>query len=154
VDPFVEISLHIPDWSHSPFLPESATAAGAKYSPSTDATTTSVSSARTVSVRTEVIKNNGFNPVWQEELCLPFDCVGDMMDLIFVEFAVRQEGKDDGEPLGFYCVPLGCLEQGEWGIFSEAWQCSSVFILARFPTPSTSRRSINPTFVLDLVCQD
>ena len=116
MDPFVEISLHIPDWSHSPFLPESATAAGAKYSPSTDATTTSVSSARTVSFKTEVIKNNGFNPVWQEELCLPFDCVGNMMDLIFVEFAVRQE-KDDGEPLGVYCVPLGCLEQGKRGFF-------------------------------------
>ncbi|KIM36249.1 hypothetical protein M413DRAFT_449303 [Hebeloma cylindrosporum] len=114
VDPFVEISLHIPDWSHSPFLPESATAAGAKYSPSTDATTTSVSSARTVSFRTKVIKNNGFNPVWEEELCLPFDCVGDMRDLIFVEFAVRQEGKDDDDdqPLGLYCVPLKCLEQG------------------------------------------
>ncbi|KAF8153385.1 1-phosphatidylinositol-4,5-bisphosphate phosphodiesterase 1 [Crassisporium funariophilum] len=114
VDPFIEVSLHIPDWSHSPFLPESATAAGAKYSPSSDATTTSVSSARTVSFRTKVIKNNGFNPVWQEELCLPFDCVGDMQDLIFVEFAVRQEGKDDDddEPLGVYCVPLGCLERG------------------------------------------
>ncbi|KDR66475.1 hypothetical protein GALMADRAFT_259273 [Galerina marginata CBS 339.88] len=112
VDPFVEVSLHIPDWSNSPFLPDSAKAAGAKYSPPTDATSTSVSSARTVSFRTPVIKNNGFNPVWQEELCLPFDCVGDMTDLIFVEFAVRQEGKDNDEPLGLYCVPLGCLEQG------------------------------------------
>ncbi|KAF9558973.1 1-phosphatidylinositol-4,5-bisphosphate phosphodiesterase 1 [Agrocybe pediades] len=114
VDPFVEVSLHIPDWSHSPFLPASATAAGAKYSPSTDATTTSVSSARTVSFRTKVVKDNGFNPIWQEELCLPFDCVGDMKDIIFVEFAVRQQGKDDDddEPLGLYCFPLGCLEQG------------------------------------------
>jgi len=154
VDPFVEISLHIPDWSHSPFLPESATAAGAKYSPSTDATTTSVSSARTVSFRTGVIKNNGFNPVWQEELCLPFDCVGNMMDLIFVEFAVRQEGKDDGEPLGVYCVPLGCLEQGERGFSRKLGKNSLLVILNRFPTPSTSRRSVNPTFVLDLVCQD
>ncbi|CAA7263436.1 unnamed protein product [Cyclocybe aegerita] len=114
VDPFVEVSLHIPDWTHSPFLPDSATAAGAKYSPSTNATTTSVSSARTVSLRTSVIKDNGFNPVWQQELCIPFDCVGDMMDVIFVEFAVRQNGKDDDddEPIGAYCIPLGCLEQG------------------------------------------
>ncbi|KAF9483285.1 PLC-like phosphodiesterase [Pholiota conissans] len=113
VDPYVEVSLHIPDWSHSPFLPESATTAGAKYSPSTDATTTTVSSARTVSFRTPAVKDNGFNPVWQEELCLPFDCVGDMKELIFVEFIVRQQGQsEDDEPLGIYCVPLGCLEKG------------------------------------------
>ncbi|KAF8184702.1 1-phosphatidylinositol-4,5-bisphosphate phosphodiesterase 1 [Pholiota molesta] len=113
VDPYVEVSLHMPDWSHSPFLPESATTAGARYSPSTDATTTTVSSARTVSFRTNAVKDNGFNPVWQEELCLPFDCVGDMKELIFVEFVVRQEGqKEADEPLGIYCVPLGCLEKG------------------------------------------
>jgi phosphatidylinositol phospholipase C delta len=114
VDPYVEVSLHMPDWSHSPFLPESATTAGARYSPSTDATTTTVSSARTVSFRTNAVKDNGFNPVWQEELCLPFDCVGDMKELIFVEFVVRQEGqKEADEPLGIYCVPLGCLEKGK-----------------------------------------
>ena len=63
-----------------------------------------------------MIKNNGFNPTWQEELCLPFDCVGDMKELIFVEFAVRQKGKDDDDdrPLAMYCIPLGCLEQGEY----------------------------------------
>ena len=117
--------MHIPDWSHSPFLPESAKAAGARYSPSTDATTTTVSSARTVSFRTPVVKNNGFNPVWREELCLPFDCVGDMRELIFVEFVVRQDGQnEDHEPLGIYCTPLGCLEQGmlspdmDYGIFT------------------------------------
>ncbi|KJA13424.1 hypothetical protein HYPSUDRAFT_209563 [Hypholoma sublateritium FD-334 SS-4] len=84
VDPYVEVYLHIPDWSHSPFLPE-----------------------------TPVVKNNGFNLVWKEELCLPFDCVGDMKELIFVEIAMRQDGKsEDHEPLGIYCIPLGCLEQG------------------------------------------
>ncbi|KAF8877451.1 PLC-like phosphodiesterase [Gymnopilus junonius] len=119
VDPFVEVSLHIPDWSKSPFLPDSAMSSPtAQYSPPSDASLTSVSSARTVTFRTPVVKNNGFNPVWQEELCLPFDCVGDMRELIFVEFVVRQEGKEGehghtgGEPLGIYCVPLGCLEQG------------------------------------------
>lgn len=112
IDPFVEVSLHIPDWSHSPFLPDSAKEAGAKYSPPTDATSTKATSGRTVSFRTRPIKDNGFNPEWQEELCLPFDCIGDMRDLIFVEFAVRQHGKDEGEPLGMYCVPLGSLEHG------------------------------------------
>lgn len=111
----MEVSLHIPDWSHSPFLPESATTAGARYSPSVDATATGVSSARTISLRTSVIKNNSFNPMWQEGLSLPFDCVGDMKELIFVEFVVRrQAGKlaENEEPLGVYCVPLSCLEQG------------------------------------------
>ncbi|KAL1742013.1 PLC-like phosphodiesterase [Schizophyllum fasciatum] len=112
-DPFVEVSLHIPDWSHAPFLPakdETQTT----YSPATDATKTDPATARTVSLRTQVVKNNGFNPRWEEELCLPFDCVGDMRELIFVEFAVRQKGKDDDDdrPLAMYCVPLGCLEQG------------------------------------------
>ncbi|KAF5328373.1 hypothetical protein D9619_013248 [Psilocybe cf. subviscida] len=111
VDPYVQVSLHIPDWSHSPFLPESTS--GATYSPPSDATIASTSSARTVSFNTPAVKDNGFNPVWQTELCLPFDCVGDMKELIFVEFAVRQEGKDlDEEPIGIYCVPLGCLNKG------------------------------------------
>lgn len=119
VDPFVQVSLHIPDWTHSPFLPESH-ASSVKYLPSTDGSATSVSSARTVSVRTKVVKDNGFNPVWDEELCVPFDCLGDMMDLIFVEFQVRQEGKDDqdDEPIGVYCVPLGCLQQGTYSPLS------------------------------------
>jgi phosphatidylinositol phospholipase C delta len=70
--------------------------------------------ARTTSFRTGAVKNNGFNPVWQEMLSLPFDCVGDMMDLVFVRFAVKQEDKEDVEPLAFYCSSLGCLEQGGW----------------------------------------
>jgi len=51
------------------------------------------------------------------------------MDLIFVEFAVRQEGKDDDddEPLGVYCVPLGCLEQGERCFFPEVWRELNTF---------------------------
>lgn len=114
VDPFVEVSLHIPDWSHSPFLPELATMPGTKYSPPSDATTNKATSARTVSYSTAVIKNNGFNPVWQEEFSLPFDCIGDMTDLIFVEFAIRQKGKDDDDdaPIAVYCTPLACLERG------------------------------------------
>lgn len=122
VDPFVQVSLHIPDWTHSPFLPESATTAGAKYSAPTDATLTAATSARTVSFSTCVVKNNGFNPVWQEELCLPFDCIGDMKELIFVEFSVRQEGKtdDDDEPIAIYCTPLSCLESGASLLIPEA----------------------------------
>jgi hypothetical protein len=72
--------------------------------------------ARTTSFHTGAVKNNGFNPVWQEVLCLLFDCVGDMMDLAFVRFAVEQEGKADVEALAFYCSSLGCLEQW-WVVF-------------------------------------
>jgi hypothetical protein len=50
--------------------------------------------ARSISSRTSVVKKNGFNSVWKEELCITFDCVGDMMDLVFVRFVVRQEDKN------------------------------------------------------------
>ncbi len=77
----------------------------------------STSTARRVSSRTRVIKNNGFNPVWNERLSIPFDCVGGpeggMRNLIFVEFAVRQEGSDDDDdPIAVYCAPLGTVELG------------------------------------------
>lgn len=64
------------------------------------------------------MKNNGFNPVWEEALSLPFDCVGDMRELVFVRFAVRQEGADeDKEPLAVYGVSLGSLREGEFLLF-------------------------------------
>ena len=59
-----------------------------------------------------MVKNNGFNPVWEQQLCLPFDLVGDMRDLVFVRFSVRQEDKDDDEPLAVYCASLGSLNSG------------------------------------------
>jgi len=65
-------------------------------------------------MKTSVVRDNAFNPVWNETLHLPFDCVGGMLDLIFVKFTVRQEGKDDedDDPIAIYCVPLGSLNQG------------------------------------------
>lgn len=63
-------------------------------------------------MKSGVVKNNGFNPVWEEDLSLPFDCVGDMRDLIFVRFAVKQEDKEDDEPLAVYCSSLGSLNLG------------------------------------------
>jgi phosphatidylinositol phospholipase C, delta len=66
-----------------------------------------------VTVKTGVVKNNGFNPVWEQCLALPFDCVGDMLDLIFVRFAVKQEDKDDEEPLAVYCTSLASLNSGQ-----------------------------------------
>ncbi|KAI0089012.1 hypothetical protein BDY19DRAFT_906468 [Irpex rosettiformis] len=114
LDPYVEISLHIPDWTHSPFLPPpSSSSATRSYSPpNTTQSALSATSARTVTVKTFVVKNNGFNPVWEQSLSLPFDCVGGMLDLVFVRFAVRQEDKDSEEPLAVYCTSLANLNLG------------------------------------------
>ncbi|KAF7979800.1 hypothetical protein HWV62_40854 [Athelia sp. TMB] len=139
IDPFVEVSIHVPDWTHSPYLPsaEDQAAYTAPNAPTTSVTTIAASlpsespsgspgatptaapatnvnsSARAVTYRTGVVKNNGFNPLWQEDLHFPFDCVGEMMDLVFVKFTVRHDGrKDEDEPLAIYCASLGSLHQG------------------------------------------
>ncbi|KAJ7743178.1 1-phosphatidylinositol-4,5-bisphosphate phosphodiesterase 1 [Mycena metata] len=109
VDPYLEVALHIPAWSESPFLPENKSYA---HIPPSDATSGSGTSARTITFSTGAVKNNGFNPMWQEELCLPFDCVGGMKDLIFVEFIVKQDKKRDAEPLASYIAPLSSLKHG------------------------------------------
>ncbi|KAH9924976.1 PLC-like phosphodiesterase [Epithele typhae] len=115
IDPYVEVSIHIPDWTHSPFLPATAGATGgssAEYSAPQAGGTVAATSARTVTCKTGVVKNNGFNPVWEQALCLPFDLVGDMRDLVFVRFAVKQEDEEKNEPLAVYCVSLGSLNVG------------------------------------------
>ena len=81
-------------------------------------TTTTTIPARSISSRTSVVKKNGFNPVWEEKLCIMFDCVGDMMDLVFVRFVVRQEKDKDGEePLAVYCASMGSLQCGAYYSF-------------------------------------
>ena len=109
MDPYVEVSLFVPDWTHSPFLPSES---DANYTPATGPQTGGATSARAVSDKTKAVKNNGFNPVWNETFSLPFDCVGDMKTLVFVKFAVKVEGQDNDEPLAQYVIPLGCLRQG------------------------------------------
>ncbi|KAH8997911.1 PLC-like phosphodiesterase [Lactarius akahatsu] len=93
LDPYVEVSLHLPDWSLYSSPPTS-------------------SSPQQVSCRTSGVKNNGFNPVWEEALSLPFEVVGDMRELVFVRFAVRQDGDDEREALAVHCVSLACLREG------------------------------------------
>ncbi|KAF8876848.1 PLC-like phosphodiesterase [Infundibulicybe gibba] len=110
VDPCVEVSLHIPDWTHYPHLPGSPEDLD-HHSPASTPISTSTS-ARTVTVRTNVVKNNGFNPVWEQRLAIPFDCVGEMKELIFVRFAVKQGERDDDDPLAVFCTSLGNLQQG------------------------------------------
>ncbi|KAJ6504821.1 1-phosphatidylinositol-4,5-bisphosphate phosphodiesterase 1 [Mycena vitilis] len=109
IDPYIEVELHIPAWSNSPFLPDDKSY---KHVPPSDADSGSGTSARTISFCTGPVKNNGFNPMWQEELCLPFDCIGNMTDLIFVEFIVKQDKKSDAEPLASYMAPLSSLQHG------------------------------------------
>ena len=145
VDPFVEVSLHVPDWttyaprarSPSPNLNhnsnsrtnpnsglERSSAVGEgdpEREPELDhwlgEGTSTATAARTISYRTGVVKSNGFNPVWEEKMRIPFDCVGDMRDLIFVRFVVRQGDKDDVEPLAVYCASLGSLGHGKLNAF-------------------------------------
>ncbi|TDL27827.1 PLC-like phosphodiesterase [Rickenella mellea] len=111
IDPCVEVSIHIPDWTHSPFVPASPPPIPPPP-PSSPPAAAAASTARVATYKTSVVKNNGFNPVWEETLSLPFDCVGDMMDLIFVKFAVKDEKADDNEPLAVFCVSLGSIQQG------------------------------------------
>jgi len=108
VDPFVEISLHVPEWTSSPFLLESTKVTGVMSS-SSSATANAASYSRTLSVHTTVVKNNGFNPTWRENFSIPFDCIGNMTELIFVEFTVRHHNRD---LLGMYCTPLSCIGRG------------------------------------------
>ncbi|GAB1520139.1 hypothetical protein RhiTH_003212 [Rhizoctonia solani] len=70
IDPLVEISLHAPDSSST--------------------------GPRTY--RTTAIPNNGFNPIWEETVSIPFTCTADMWDLIFLRLAVFNDD-DDEEPL-------------------------------------------------------
>ncbi|KAJ6485955.1 1-phosphatidylinositol-4,5-bisphosphate phosphodiesterase 1 [Mycena sanguinolenta] len=109
VDPYVEVTLHIPAWSRSPFLPEDASY---RHVPPSDNSGGEGTSARKISFATPVVKNNGFNPMWQEELCLPFDCLGGMQELIFVEFTVKQDKRPDLEPLARYIAPLASVQLG------------------------------------------
>ncbi|KAG6831909.1 hypothetical protein H0H87_003407 [Tephrocybe sp. NHM501043] len=98
IDPFVEVSIHVPDWPSAPSMGL--------------ATATPIP-ARAYTYRTGVVKGNGFNPVWEEKLRIPFECVGDMRELVFVRFVVRANEKEDVEPLAVYCASLGSLGMGK-----------------------------------------
>ena len=115
LDPYVEVSLHIPEWTQPPFIPPvpARRGRGTVYSSSTGASSAISSTPRMVSYRTISVKNNCFNPVWEEQFSLPFDLVGDMLDLVFVRFAVKREGADVEGPLAVYCASLGSLNMGK-----------------------------------------
>lgn len=109
IDPFVEVSLHIPDWTQ----PRSNDPQPLGSIPFTQSSNATLISARTLTYRTGIVKNNGFNPVWQHTIRFQFDCVGGMKDLIFLRFAVKAEDKEDEEPLASYCASLGNSHEGQ-----------------------------------------
>ncbi|KAF8625857.1 hypothetical protein AX17_006753 [Amanita inopinata Kibby_2008] len=135
LDPYVEVTVHVPDWMYShpggggagvgagvdkgvweAGLGASGVSglSGVSGSPGSHGSTTTLGalSARSITYRTSVVKNNGFNPVWEETIRIPFECVGDMWDLVFVRFVVRQEDREDEDALAVYCVSLGSLAHG------------------------------------------
>ncbi|KIY73921.1 PLC-like phosphodiesterase [Cylindrobasidium torrendii FP15055 ss-10] len=91
IDPIVSVTLHAPLWLTA------------------DGVLSETQAAPTAS--TKAIKNNGFNPVWNDKLVIPFDCVGDMFELMFVEFSVRDDGEDEGT-VAKYCIPLVTMGRG------------------------------------------
>ncbi|KAF5345075.1 hypothetical protein D9756_011158 [Leucocoprinus leucothites] len=136
VDPYVEVSLHVPEWTYcvSPSLPSST-----HPSPPTSSSASmpepplrfTTSSSKTHTARTRTIKNNGFNPIWNDTLQLSFDAPTQpgMLDLIFLRLLVKQEsggvgiggisggmsGLVDGgnmETLAVCCVSLGEVREG------------------------------------------
>lgn len=110
IDPYVEVSVHAPDWSQFPLIPDNANVHN--NSPSTNGHNGGGPSPRMMCHKTGVVKNNGFNPVWEESFSLQFDCVEGMKDLIFVRFEVKQENKDGDESLAQYVISLGSLLPG------------------------------------------
>lgn len=121
MDPLVEVSLHVPDWPTAPVQDQRASGDKREGGKGADRRTEGGKSSdkrgegrggvdkRTY--RTTAVKNNGFNPVWEESVSIPFTCVGDMWDLIFVRFAVLDDDDDD-EPLAMHCASLGSLRKG------------------------------------------
>lgn len=129
VSPYVQVTIHVPDWPTSYSSPANSIASGlasannASFaigaglaSPTSPSFPASTRLTRNVSYCTSVVKNNGFNPVWEETLRIPFTCVADMKDLIFVRFAVRHGEREDTEPLAQFCANLGCLQHGLFSI--------------------------------------
>lgn len=138
MDPYVQIAVYVPDWPGGSEKQFSVTSSGdvqqvaASSSPprttnpmrrlSTDATIMPKSSyvlqpgstpAEVVRKQTSIVKNNGFNPIWDEQLDMKFEVAGDMLDLVFIRFLVRDEDDDeDDQPLAMHCASLGSLKQG------------------------------------------
>ncbi|KAK9383500.1 PLC-like phosphodiesterase [Kockiozyma suomiensis] len=58
-------------------------------------------------MRTRIIRNNGFNPIWNEKIS--FELQGSLIELAFLRFQVYST---DGTVFGVFCGRLVSLEQG------------------------------------------
>ncbi|ELU42942.1 1-phosphatidylinositol-4,5-bisphosphate phosphodiesterase 1 [Rhizoctonia solani AG-1 IA] len=120
IDPLVEISLHAPDSSST--------------------------GPRTY--RTTAIPNNGFNPIWEETVSIPFTCTADMWDLIFLRLAVFNDD-DDEEPLAVYCSPLASLRKGMFNFVSGFTKSEElIWGCIRIPASPSTRPSVLAIFIL------
>jgi len=95
-DPYVRIDIHSPTW------PTSAMAA-APLKNNVD---------RGLKTKTSVIRNNGFNPCWDETLELDFDVLDGMSEFVFVRFIIKDKDLDRDNWIGMYCACLKTLELG------------------------------------------
>ncbi|KXN88956.1 1-phosphatidylinositol 4,5-bisphosphate phosphodiesterase eta-2 [Leucoagaricus sp. SymC.cos] len=135
VDSYVEVSLHVPEWTYcvsptllstSTFVPSTSTISNTTRTPQPETplqfTTTS---PEMHTLRTHTIKNNGFNPIWNQTLSIPFDAPTQpgMLDLIFLRLLVKQESSSsavgglgittpDQDTLAVCCVSLGEIREG------------------------------------------
>lgn len=97
MDPYVDVSLHIPDWSLAK-----------------DAGVGTALTPKVVTWTSKVIKNNGYDPSWNQDCDLVFDSASDhMLDLVFVHFQVKlQHDDEDDKPVAQYCVPVSQIMPG------------------------------------------
>ncbi|KAI6042247.1 PLC-like phosphodiesterase [Pisolithus marmoratus] len=84
VDPYAEVSIYTPDWTHFSFPSPSSGSSPPLLNPSGSSGS---GTTRTITARTSSVKNNGFNPIRQESLRLS-----------------SKDGENDGEPIcGVLC---------------------------------------------------
>ncbi|KAI6040495.1 1-phosphatidylinositol-4,5-bisphosphate phosphodiesterase 1 [Pisolithus marmoratus] len=107
VDPYVEVSAHTPDWASS----SSAWPSPGSSSRRTPSPSTTAGVAPVLTARTSPVKDNGFNPVWQESLRLTFECAANLLELVFVRFVIRDRDRH-GKPIAVHCVNLTNLNMG------------------------------------------
>ena len=61
--------------------------------------------------KTEPVKNNGFNPVWNAK----FELVAKVPHLAFLEFKVKDHSKSSTDKdLGMFCAPLNMIQEGTY----------------------------------------
>lgn len=100
---FVQVILHMP--TPTAFMQDQTKSPGLKSDPS--------SSTVTKRFRTEHIKGNTYNPLWNEDHSLTFSCTPELLDLAFLEMELRHEpALGDDICIAQWCGALGTIEQG------------------------------------------